>query len=82
MPRRSGFEEGGRRPRKSAPPLLTVSSVDQESSTFKATTSFIMIVRDDEANYSKFSSSVTGLFDEMIVVNTEKPPCRRDREAA
>ena len=54
----------------SDPCSIRVSSVAQESSTRKATTSLTMIVKDEEHNISKCLSSVAGLFDEIVVVDT------------
>jgi len=54
----------------SDPCSIRVSSVAQQSSTRHATTSLTMIVRDEEANISKCLSSVAGLFDEIVVVDT------------
>ena len=54
----------------SDPCSIRVSSVAQESSTRRATTSLTMIVRDEETNISKCLSSVAGLFDEIVVVDT------------
>ncbi len=54
----------------SLPFPIRVSSVAQESSIRRiTTTSLTMIVRDEENNISKRLSSVAGLFDDIVVVD-------------
>jgi len=52
------------------PCSISVSSVAQESSTGKATTSLTMIVRDEERNLPTCLASIRNLFDEIVVVDT------------
>ncbi len=69
-------ESGAVAPQTGSPSFLSdpcsirVSSVAQRSSTCKATTSLTMIVRDEENNLPACLSSVAGLFDEIVVVDT------------
>jgi hypothetical protein len=54
----------------SHPCSIRVSSVAQESLSWNARTSLTMIVRNEENNISSCLSSVAGLFDEIVVIDT------------